>query len=41
MNKNTITSVIDKYYLNGTVESVKWVIKDKNITVDFITPFKN
>ena len=41
MNKDTLTSVIDKYYLNGTVESVKWVIKDKNITIDFITPFKN
>jgi hypothetical protein len=41
MNKETLTNVIDKYYLNGTVESVKWVLKDKNITVDFITPFKN
>lgn len=41
MNKNKLISVIDKYYLNGTIESVKWVIKDKNITVDFITPFKN
>jgi hypothetical protein len=27
--------------LNGTVESVKWVIKDKTITIDFITPMKN
>jgi hypothetical protein len=41
MNKQTLTSVLDKYYLNGTVESVKWVIKDKSITVDFITPMKN
>lgn len=41
MNKNILTSVIDKYYLNGAVESVKWNIKDKNITVDFITPMKN
>jgi len=41
MNKNILTSVIDKYYLNGIVESVKWNIKDKVITVDFITPFKN
>ena len=41
MHKETLTKVIDKYYLNGTVESVKWVLKDKNITVDFITPFKN
>lgn len=41
MQKQTLTSVIDKYYLNGVVESVKWSIKDKNITIDFITPFKN
>ena len=41
MNKQTLTSVLDKYYLNSTVESVKWVIKDKSITVDFITPMKN
>ena len=41
MNKQTLTSVVDKYYLNGTVEAVKWVITDKNITIDFITPMKN
>jgi hypothetical protein len=41
MNKQIITSVIDKYYLNGTVEAVKWSIKDKNIEIDFITPMKN
>ena len=41
MQKQTLTSVIDKYHLNGIVESVKWSIKDKNITVDFITPMKN
>ena len=41
MNKQTLISAIDKYYLNGIVESVKWVIKDKNMTIDFITPFKN
>jgi hypothetical protein len=41
MNKNTIISVLDKYYLNGIVESVKWSINNKNITVDFISPFKN
>lgn len=41
MNKQTLTSVIDKYHLNGIVESVKWSIKDKQVTVDFITPMKN
>jgi hypothetical protein len=41
MQKQTLTAIIDKYHLSGIVESVKWVIKDKNITVDFITPMKN
>ena len=41
MQKQTLTSVVDKYHLNGTIESVKWDIKNKNITVDFITPMKN
>jgi hypothetical protein len=41
MNKQILTSIIDKYHLGGTVESVKWIIKDKNIVINFITPFKN
>jgi hypothetical protein len=41
MNKQILTSVIDKYHLGGTVESVKWVVNDKNIVINFITPFKN
>jgi hypothetical protein len=41
MNKQTLTSALDKYYLNGTVEAVKWVVKDKVATIDFITPMKN
>ena len=41
MQKQTLTSVIDKYHLNGIVESVKWSIKDKKATIDFITPMKN
>jgi hypothetical protein len=41
MNKQILTSIIDKYHLGGTVESVKWIIKDKNIAINFITPFKN
>lgn len=41
MNKQILTSIIDKYYLGGTIESVKWVISNKNITINFITPFKN
>jgi hypothetical protein len=41
MNKQTLTSAVDKYYLNGTVEAVKWIVKDKVATIDFITPMKN
>lgn len=41
MNKQTLISIVDKYHLNGVVESVKWSIKDKVITIDFITPMKN
>jgi hypothetical protein len=41
MNKQTLISAIDKYYLNSTVEAVKWVVKDKVATIDFITPMKN
>ena len=41
MNKQTLISVLDKYHLNGIVESVKWSIKDKNVTINFITPMKN
>jgi len=41
MNKQTLTLALDKYYLNGTVEAVKWVVKDKVATIDFITPMKN
>ena len=41
MQKHTLISIVDKYHLNGIVESVKWSVKDKAITVDFITPMKN
>ncbi len=27
--------------MNGTVEAVKWIVKDKVATIDFITPMKN
>ena len=36
VNKLVLQSVINKYYL-GEVESVKWKIKDKTLTIDFMS----
>jgi hypothetical protein len=36
IQKNTLQSIISKYYLNGLVESVKWEIKDKKLTIQFM-----
>jgi len=33
INKNTLQSVISKYYLNGTFNTVKWRIKDNALTI--------
>ena len=33
VNKNTLTSVISKYYLGGLNNQVKWRIKDNTLTV--------
>jgi hypothetical protein len=38
MQKLTLDSAIDKYYLNGLIESAKWVIKDKSAVIEFISP---
>jgi hypothetical protein len=40
INKILIQSIINKYYL-GLNESVKWVIKDNTLTIDFMTPTKD
>ena len=36
VNKLVLQSVINKYYL-GENESVKWKIKDKTLTIDFMS----
>jgi hypothetical protein len=41
IHKLTLQSIISKYYLNGTVEAVKWVIKDENLTIRFMSPNKD
>ena len=33
VNKNTLQSVISKYYLNGLFSQVKWRIKDNTLTI--------
>ena len=40
INKSTIQSVINKYYL-GLNESVKWNVRDNNLEIDFMTPTKD
>ena len=40
INKLKLVSIINKYYL-GTNESVKWIIQDNSLNVDFMTPTKD
>jgi hypothetical protein len=40
INKLLVQSIIDKYYL-GLNESVKWVINNNHLTIDFMTPTKD
>ena len=39
--KNTLKSIISKYYLGGKVESVKWVVENGNLSIDFMSPTKD
>lgn len=38
ISKLELQSVINKYYLNGLIEAVKWTIKDKTLTIRFTSP---
>lgn len=38
INKVELQSVINKYYLNGLIEAVKWDIKDNNLNIKFTAP---
>ena len=38
IQKLDLVSNIEKYYLNGTVESVKWGVSNNKLHVDFIAP---
>jgi hypothetical protein len=41
MKKDTITSIIEKYYLNGLCEQVRFKIKDKKLLINFATTLKD
>lgn len=41
IHKLTLQSIISKYYLNGTVEAVKWTIKDEVLNIRFMSPSKD
>lgn len=38
INKVELQNVINKYYLNGLIEGVKWDIKDNNLNIKFTAP---
>ena len=41
MKKLSLVSIIDKYYLNGIGEKVKWTIKDNTVTIKTFSPTKD
>ena len=41
MEKQSLISIIDKYYLNGIGEKVKWTVKDKIVTIKTFSPTKD
>jgi hypothetical protein len=41
MDKQSLTSIIDKYYLNGIGEKVKWTVKDNTVTIKTFSPTKD
>ena len=38
IDKQEIQSVINKYYLNGLIEAVKWDVNDNNLNIKFTAP---
>ena len=41
ITKTYLQSIISKYYMEGLIDSVKWVIKDNQLSINFISPNKN
>jgi len=40
INKVELVNIINKYYLNGLVESTKWDVKTNNLNIRFTSPTK-
>ncbi len=40
INKLNLQATINKYYLNGLIEAVKWTIKDNKLNIKFTSPTK-
>ncbi len=38
IDKQDLQNVINKYYLNGTIEAVKWDVKDEILNIKFTAP---
>jgi hypothetical protein len=38
INKLDLVANIERYYLNGTVESVKWNVASNRLNIDFVSP---
>ena len=38
INKLDLVANIERYYLNGTVESVKWNIANNKLNIEFVSP---
>ena len=41
MEKQALVSIIDKYYLNGIGEKVKWTVKDNEVTIKTFSSTKD
>ena len=41
INKSTLVDIVDRYSLDKQVETVKWVVNNKNLVVDFMTPTRD
>jgi hypothetical protein len=39
--KTYLQSIISKYYMESLIDSTKWIIKDNQLVIDFISPNKN
>jgi hypothetical protein len=38
IKKDQLVEIIEKYHLNGVVETVKWKVEDNKLLIDFIVP---